>query len=54
MLAELQELEEQRMKIEADLAREETWRDGAAMRALKRSLARNRQRERELTGSPAE
>ena len=54
VLAELQELEEQRMKIEADLAREETWRDGAAMRALKRSLARNRQRERELTGSPAE
>ena len=53
VLAELEALEEQRMRIEADLAREETWRDGAAMRALKRSLERNRQRERELTGAPA-
>ncbi len=51
VLAELEALEQQRMTIEADLAREDTWRDGAAMRELKRSLARNRQRERELTGS---
>ena len=51
MLAELEELEEQRLRIEADLADQDTWRDGGAMRALKRSLARNRERERELTSS---
>ena len=51
VLEELEELEEQRMRIEADLAREDTWRDAEAMRALKRSLARNRERESELTGS---
>ena len=51
VLVELEELEEQRMRIEADLAREDTWRDGEAMRELKRSLARNRERERELTSS---
>ena len=39
------------MRIEADLAREDTWRDGQAMRELKRSLARNREREHELTSS---
>ena len=51
VLVELEELEEQRMRIEADLAREDTWRDGEAMRGLKRSLARNQERERELTSS---
>ena len=42
VLEELEELEQQRMRIEADLAREDTWRDGQAMRELKRSLVRNR------------
>ena len=51
VLEELEELEEQRIRIEADLAREDTWRDGQAMRELKRSLARNRERERVLTSS---
>jgi hypothetical protein len=51
VLEELEELEEQRIRIEADLAREDTWRDGQAMRELKQSLARNRERERELTSS---
>ena len=51
VLAELAELEEQRLQIEVDLAREEVWRDAQAMRELKRSLARNRQREQELLTS---
>jgi ATP-binding cassette subfamily F protein 3 len=51
VLAELEALEEQRTQLEADLAREDTWRNGEAMRELKRSLVRNRERERELTSS---
>ena len=51
ILSELFDLEEQRRKIESDLAREEVWRDAQAMRELKRLLAQNRKRERKLLTS---
>ncbi len=51
ILSELLDLEEQRRKIESDLACEEVWRDGQAMRELKRLLAQNRQREQKLLTS---
>ena len=51
VLEELEELEEQRTRIEADLARKENWRNAQVMRELKLSLARNRERELELMRS---
>lgn len=48
VLSELAMIEDQRRRIESDLAREEVWRDAQAMRELKRSLDRNRRREQEL------